>query len=140
MLKDAKFFALKSMRVVHQRIKKRRQYELLAKLGWKAVTPGFVLLAVEQKKQKDKFLTDYPRVGFTVTKKIGNAVVRNRLRRRLKALAFSMLNRCGMAGVDYVIIGRVCGIDRNSLFLAREMEKAFDDVNAHLKKARQNCL
>lgn len=134
MQKDAKCFALKPMRVVHQRIKKRRQYELLTKLGWKVVTPGFVLLAVEQAKQKDKFLTDYPRAGFTVTKKIGNAVVRNRLRRRLKALVFSMLNDCGMAGMDYVFIGRAAGVVRDSRLMEREMKKAFAEVNAHFKR------
>ncbi len=122
------------MRVVHQRIKKRRQYELLTKLGWKVVTPGFVLLAVEQAKQKDKFLTDYPRAGFTVTKKIGNAVVRNRLRRRLKALVFSMLNACGMAGMDYVFIGRAAGVVRDSRLMEREMKKAFAEINAHFKR------
>ena len=46
------------------------------------------------------------RVGFTVTKKIGNSVVRNRCKRRLRALAREILATEGIAGADHVLIGR----------------------------------
>ena len=46
------------------------------------------------------------RVGFTVTKKIGNSVVRNRCKRRLRALAREVLPAAGIAGADHVLIGR----------------------------------
>jgi ribonuclease P protein component len=46
------------------------------------------------------------RVGFTVTKKIGNSVVRNRCKRRLRALAREVLPGAGVAGADHVLIGR----------------------------------
>ena len=46
------------------------------------------------------------RVGFTVTKKIGNSVVRNRCKRRLRALAREVLPAAGVAGADHVLIGR----------------------------------
>jgi ribonuclease P protein component len=46
------------------------------------------------------------RVGFTVTKKIGNSVVRNRCKRRLRALAREILPTSGIAGADHVLIGR----------------------------------
>lgn len=46
------------------------------------------------------------RVGFTVTKKIGNAVVRNRCKRRLRALAREVLPTAGVVGADHVLIGR----------------------------------
>ena len=46
------------------------------------------------------------RVGFTVTKKIGNAVTRNRCKRRLRALAREVLPTTGLAGADHVLIGR----------------------------------
>lgn len=44
--------------------------------------------------------------GFTATKKVGNAVVRNRAKRRLRAASRELLARCGIAGVDYVFIAR----------------------------------
>jgi ribonuclease P protein component len=50
--------------------------------------------------------TRSPRFGFTVTKKIGNAVVRNRIRRRLKeAVRLAGATR-GEVNTDYVLIGR----------------------------------
>ena len=46
------------------------------------------------------------RVGFTCSKKVGNAVVRNRAKRRLRAIAREVLPNLGRAGFDYVLIGR----------------------------------
>ncbi|MFZ4122048.1 MAG: ribonuclease P protein component [Caulobacterales bacterium] len=46
------------------------------------------------------------RFGLTATKKIGNAVVRNRARRRLRAAARALLPELGVPGVDYVLIAR----------------------------------
>ena len=46
------------------------------------------------------------RVGFTCSKKVGNAVVRNRAKRRLRAIASEALPNLGRLGFDYVLIGR----------------------------------
>lgn len=46
------------------------------------------------------------RVGFTCSKKVGNAVTRNRAKRRLRAAADAVLTEKGFAGFDYVLIGR----------------------------------
>lgn len=46
------------------------------------------------------------RVGFTATKKVGNAVARNRAKRRLRALAREVLNAAGRPGWDYVLVAR----------------------------------
>ena len=53
------------------------------------------------------------RAGFTVTKKIGNAVVRNRMKRRLRALARDVIPVGGHPGSDHVMIGRAGGIERD---------------------------
>ncbi len=53
------------------------------------------------------------RVGFTVTKKIGGAVVRNRMKRRFRALAREIMPAKGIAGADHVMIGRAKGIERD---------------------------
>lgn len=50
--------------------------------------------------------TEPTRVGYTCSKKVGNAVQRNRAKRRLRAVARSVVPFCGRPGWDYVLIGR----------------------------------
>ncbi len=64
------------------------------------------------------------RVGFTVTKKIGNAVVRNRMKRRLRALARDVIAADGAAGCDHVLIGRAGGVERNYAALRADLAAA----------------
>ena len=61
------------------------------------------------------------RAGFTVTKKIGGAVVRNRMKRRFRALAREILPTDGYAGSDHVMIGRAKGIDRKFALLRGDL-------------------
>jgi len=67
-------------------------------------TPAFVV----QARQRNAGVpgADGIRVGFTCSKKVGNAVARNRAKRRLRALARAILPAQGRAGWDYVLIGR----------------------------------
>lgn len=64
------------------------------------------------------------RYGVTVTKKIGNAVVRNRMKRRLRELARALLPIEGLAGHDHVLIGREGGIERDFALLRSELSAA----------------
>jgi ribonuclease P protein component len=64
------------------------------------------------------------RIGFTVTKKIGGAVVRNRMKRRLRALARELLPENGLAGADHVLIGRAGGVEREFGLLRTELQRA----------------
>ena len=66
------------------------------------------------------------RVGFTVTKKIGGAVVRNRMKRRFRALAREIVPSKGFAGSDHVMIGRGKGIEREYSLLRSELAGALD--------------
>jgi ribonuclease P protein component len=81
--------------------------------------PGFVLL-VRDRGDEDPAM----RIGFTVTKKIGNAVVRNRMKRRLRALARDLLPTHGIAGADHVLIGRSDGIERKFATLGEDLRRA----------------
>ncbi|MFS0736443.1 ribonuclease P protein component [Sphingomonas sp. 1P06PA] len=81
--------------------------------------PGFVLL-VRDRRDGDPAM----RIGYTVTKKIGNAVVRNRMKRQLRALARELLPEAGVAGADHVLIGRQGGIERPFADLRHDLAKA----------------
>ena len=81
--------------------------------------PGFVLL-VRMRADEDNLVL----VGFTVTKKIGNAVVRNRMKRRFRALVRDTFPDHAIAGADHVLIGRSSGIERDYATLAAELKRA----------------
>ena len=66
------------------------------------------------------------RVGFTVTKKIGGAVLRNRMKRRFRALAREVVPTKGFAGSDHVMIGRTNGIERDFGLMRSELAGALD--------------
>jgi len=81
--------------------------------------PGFVLL-VSPGAAPDGVM----RYGVTVTKKIGGAVVRNRMKRRFRALLRELLPVQGTAGADHVLIGREGGIERDFGLLREELSAA----------------
>ena len=103
-------------------LRKRADF-LAANAGRRAAAPGFVLL-VRNRADGDQAI----RVGYTVTKKIGSAVVRNRMKRRLRALAREFLPVGGFAGADHVLIGRSAGIERDFAMLQQEFASALDKL------------
>ena len=95
----------------------RRADFLAANRGLRVARPGFVLLARPNGGGQMRF-------GITVTKKIGNAVVRNRMKRRFRALLRELLPELGLAGSDHVLIGREGGIERDFSLLRDELRAA----------------
>ena len=87
--------------------------------------PGFVRL-VRDRGDDDATV----RVGFTVTKKIGNAVVRNRMKRRFRALVRETFPGFAIPGADHVLIGRAGGIERDYATLAADLKRALTKLAA----------
>jgi ribonuclease P protein component len=75
------------------------------------------------------------RIGFTVTKRVGNSVVRNRVRRRLREAARLVLAARPVAGYDLVLIGREGTIKRPFPDLLADVERALERAGA--RAARQ---
>ena len=111
-------------------IRKRPDF-LAANRGKRFVSSGFVLLAF---KRRD----DHPvakntiRYGITVTKKIGNAVARNRMKRRFRALLAEILPKYGIAGVDHIMIGRKQNIEPEFAIMKTELEKGLKHLGKKL--------
>ena len=141
-----------------RRLKTRPQFLKVAAARRKWVTPGLVLQAARRRHGEDRAApvarvepgrsgqqtaaTDDAseatevRVGFTVTKKVGNAVQRNRVKRRLRAAAAEIFPRIGRAGTDYVVIGRAATLTRSYDALRGDLEQAIVKLDKSGKKPR----
>jgi ribonuclease P protein component len=105
-------------------ISKRADF-LSANRGKRFATPGFVLL-VHPRHDGDPAI----RLGITITKKVGNAVVRNRMRRRFRALMREMLDQNGRPGADHILIGRGSGIEMDFGQLRADLQRALSRIAA----------
>ena len=108
-----------------ERIKNRKDYLAVAATGRRWVTPAFVL---QTKESGDK--ESAPKVGFTVTKKVGNAVIRNRVRRRMKEAAREIFPLKARAGWKYVLIGRLSCVDMAYERIKSDLIWAFKKLEA----------
>jgi ribonuclease P protein component len=103
------------------RLKRRREFQRVAAKGMRVARPGLVLQVLEMP-------GDALRVGFTTSKKIGNAVKRNRARRRLREAARMLLGDGASRGFDLVMIGR----DQTA---TRDFAKLVGDLRGALAQA-----
>jgi ribonuclease P protein component len=97
---------------------KRRADFLAAARGARAQAASFLVQA------RDRGDRGKPRLGLTVTKQSGNAVERNRIRRRLRAAADGVLSERGRPGVDYVLVARRAALSAPFETMLRELERA----------------
>lgn len=95
----------------------RRADFLAANRGLRNARPGFVLLTRPNKGLGKRY-------GITVTKKIGNAVIRNRMKRRFRELLKATLPESGLSDHDHVLIGRAGGIERDFGTMLTELEQS----------------
>ncbi len=118
------------------RLKERKDFLAAAK-GRKA---GSGTLSLQGRRRRsyesDKADPSAIRIGFTCSKRVGNAVARNRARRRLKAAAAEIAPALAATGCDYVLIGRPQTIDCPFDTLQADMRRAFQQVTAKLQDKR----
>jgi ribonuclease P protein component len=106
-------------------LKKRGEFLATAARGRKFIASTLILQMLPR---GDENTQDAPRFGFTVTKKMGNAVARNRIKRRLRAALRQIAGAHALAGHDYVIISRNKALDCPFAELVRDMEFAFSRI------------
>lgn len=120
---------------VVERIRRRREFLAAAK-GRKS---GAKTLSLQGRRRRAHEAADTDehviRLGFTCSKRVGNAVARNRARRRLKAAAAVLAPELAAPGCDYVLIGRPATIDCSYDALLADMRRAFGQVVAKLGTA-----
>lgn len=107
-------------------LKKRAEF-LRVRGGARWASPSFVLEA-KPRVECDK-PSSPPRFGFTVTKRLGNAVIRNRIRRRLREATRVVAPDLAQAGFDYVLIARTRACDQPFRELTVELEQALGRVH-----------
>ena len=110
-----------------QRLRHRYEFLRVARGGQKCAMPGLVLQVCKQQSPDPKKSPENIRIGFTVSKKVGNSVTRNRARRRLRAAANIVIQKYAVEGHDYVMIGR-------SLTTKRDFEALVADLKKGLQK------
>lgn len=114
-----------------QRLTKRAQF-LFVREGLRAGRPT---LSVEARRRADVGAIG---VGFTTSRKVGNAVTRNRARRRLREAARELLPQHGLAGVDYVIVARQAAPDAPWAALLDDLQNALIRLRADLESGAES--
>ncbi|MGN1079678.1 MAG: ribonuclease P protein component [Alphaproteobacteria bacterium] len=110
-------------------IKKRPDFLHVTRNGYKAVRSGLVLQAARTQRV---FNPPVFRIGYTASKKIGNAVCRNKAKRRLRALCAALMPLEAVTGYDYVIIARYTTIDMAYKKLYKELKYALREIKQEI--------
>ena len=114
------------------RLKARADFLRVAATRRRAVRPGVMLQAAACPPESAS--DESVRVGFTASRKVGNAVIRNRAKRRLRAAAAEVLTRDGHPGTDYVLIARTGTGERSYADLIGDLEGALRQVNREMQR------
>lgn len=121
---------------VPDRLKTRAEFVRVSK-GRRFFTPAFALQAAPRNPaQARDSAAERPRFGLTITKKTGNAVERNRIRRRLRETLKCAPAMDAKPGYDYVIVAHREALARPFTALVADLERAVTEINAKFDKQR----
>ena len=120
-----------------ERLKTRSQFLRVAAGKRKWATTGIVLQVAPQPLD-DRAALERARYGLTVSKRVGNAVIRNRARRRLRAAAEEVLSNYALKAHDYVLIGRKETPARDFGALKNDLEIGLRKLGAFQEAAEEN--
>ncbi len=113
-------------------LKKRKDFVKAAK-GFKVVTNGLVLQAALSFPAPQK---ECCFVGFTATKKLGKAHIRNATKRKLRAVVHLVLPQTALSGIDYVFIGRHNTTNLDFIYLQKRVKDAILQINKQIQAKR----
>lgn len=117
------------------RLKRRADFLRVAAVRRKWAAPGLILqVAAQPEPATEAIRPEAIRVGFTASRKVGNAVKRNRARRRLKALVREMIASGANPGLDLVLIARPATVDRPFDELRRDLQQSLQRTKAARKR------
>ena len=126
------------------RLKRRADFLRVAAVRRKWAAPGLILQVAAKPQPSSEgaaedttppeSIPESIRVGFTASRKVGNAVKRNRARRRLKALVREMIATGANPGLDLVLIARPATVDRPFDELRRDLQQSLQRTKAARKR------
>ena len=119
---------------IFSKLKKRKDFVYTAKSGISVATRSIVIQAAFQKEN----VAETARIGYTTTKKIGKANVRNRCRRRLRAAAALFFADLALKNADYVLIARYCTADTDWTNLCKDFQYGIKKANK-LLNGEKDC-
>jgi ribonuclease P protein component len=117
-------------------LKRRSEFQRIRK-GARWATPAFVIEARQRGDEERERASPHPRFGFTITRNVGKAVERNRVRRRLKAAVMSVQGDHARQDFDYVLIARRSALEAAFAALVSDLATALDRVNKAAMRARR---
>jgi ribonuclease P protein component len=110
-----------------QSLKASSDFQRISRLGKKCSFPAFIMQVLRHEGEAKPF-----RLGLTVSRKVGNAVVRNRAKRRLREMVRTSVALEKLAGFDIVLIGRASARERDFSLMKQDFLSGLEKLGVSL--------
>lgn len=119
------------------RLKKNFEFKIIYRRGKSFANDLLVMYILRNKKNKDKNLNIYNKLGVSVSKKVGNSVVRSRSK-RLISESFRLNDEFITKGYDFIFIARNPIKDKNFVDVERSMINLLKKAGLYIKNEKNN--